>query len=108
VWRYYLGSDYAGPEDPNVSIYAAPARAEDLSGLPPTYIAAMEIDPVRDEDIEYALRLLRAGVSVELHAHAGTFHGSVEFAPEAPSSARIRRGILDGLGRGLGVAVPRP
>ncbi|GAA2431617.1 alpha/beta hydrolase [Streptomyces glaucus] len=69
AWRHYLGSRPATP-------YAAPARAADLSGLPPAYIATAEFDPNRDEDIDYALRLLRAGVPVELHQWAGTFHGS--------------------------------
>jgi acetyl esterase len=58
------------------SPYAAPARAEDLSGLPAAYIASAELDPNRDEAIAYAQRLLRAGVPVELHQWAGTFHGS--------------------------------
>lgn len=70
-WRSYLG-DHSG----DVSPYAAPARAEDLSGLPPAYISTMEFDPLRDEGIQYALRLLQAGVSVELHQYPGTFHGS--------------------------------
>ncbi|WP_404954271.1 alpha/beta hydrolase [Streptomyces sp. 147326] len=69
AWRHYLGSRPATP-------YAAPARAADLSGLPPAYIAAAEFDPNRDEDIDYARRLLQAGVSVELHQWPGTFHGS--------------------------------
>ncbi|MFI8518909.1 alpha/beta hydrolase [Streptomyces sp. NPDC085481] len=68
-WRSYLGSRAATP-------YAAPARAADLAGLPPAYIATAELCPNRDEDIDYALRLLRAGVSVELHQWPGTFHGS--------------------------------
>ncbi|NVI86418.1 alpha/beta hydrolase [Actinomadura sp. BRA 177] len=69
VWRHYLGGAPATP-------YAAPARAADLSGLPPAYVSAAEFDPLRDEDIGYALRLLQAGVSVELHQWPGTFHGS--------------------------------
>ncbi|MFE3455709.1 alpha/beta hydrolase [Nonomuraea sp. NPDC059194] len=69
IWRAYLGSAPATP-------YAAPARATDLSGLPPAYIATAEFDPLRDEGIGYALRLLHAGVSVELHQWPGTFHGS--------------------------------
>ncbi|WP_156325654.1 alpha/beta hydrolase [Nonomuraea sp. SBT364] len=69
AWRHYLGSAPATP-------YAAPARAADLAGLPPAYLATAELCPNRDEDIDYALRLLRAGVSVELHQWAGTFHGS--------------------------------
>ncbi|MFO7249959.1 MAG: alpha/beta hydrolase [Actinomycetes bacterium] len=68
-WRHYLGDKPATP-------YAAPARATDLSGLPPAYIATAELCPSRDEGIEYGLRLLRAGVPVELHQWAGTFHGS--------------------------------
>ncbi len=69
AWRHYLGSAPASP-------YATPARATDLSGLPPAYIATAELCPNRDEDIDYALRLLEAGVSVELHQWPGTFHGS--------------------------------
>ncbi|MER6997706.1 alpha/beta hydrolase [Streptomyces sp. NPDC000410] len=68
-WRHYLGSAPA-------TAYAAPARATDLSGLPPAYVATAELCPNRDEDIAYALRLLQAGVSVELHQWPGTFHGS--------------------------------
>jgi acetyl esterase len=69
AWRHYLGSKPATP-------YAAPARATDLSGLPPAYITTAEYDPNRDEDIAYALRLLQSGVSVELHQWPQTFHGS--------------------------------
>jgi acetyl esterase/lipase len=70
MWRHYLGA--AAPASP----YAAPARAGDLGGLPPAYVATAELDPLRDEGIGYALRLLQAGVSVELHQWPGTFHGS--------------------------------
>ena len=69
-WRHYLGSAPASP-------YAAPARAADLSGLPAAYVATAEFDPLRDEAITYALRLLQAGVPVELHQWPGTFHGSM-------------------------------
>ncbi|OYP13363.1 esterase [Streptomyces sp. FBKL.4005] len=68
-WRHYLGSRRA-------TAHAAPARATDLSGLPSAYIATAEFCPNRDEDIAYAVRLLQAGVSVELHQWPGTFHGS--------------------------------
>jgi acetyl esterase/lipase len=48
----------------------------DLRGLPPAYITTMELDPLRDEGLQYAMRLLEAGISVEVHSFPGTFHGS--------------------------------
>jgi len=96
-WRYYLG------EEPNgdTSVYAAPARAEDLSGLPPAYVSTCEYDPLRDEGMIYALRLLQAGVSVELHQFAGTFHGSTILPAEV--SRRQQAEMTDALRRGLGL-----
>jgi acetyl esterase/lipase len=73
-WDCYLGPGRAGADD--VPIYAAPARATDLTGLPPAYVSVMHFDPLRDEGIAYALGLLAAGVSVELHLFPGTFHSS--------------------------------
>ncbi len=74
-WDFYLGAGRAGSDD--VSVYAAPARATDLAGLPPAYVSVMHFDPLRDEGIAYALAMLAAGVSVELHAFPGTFHASM-------------------------------
>jgi acetyl esterase/lipase len=71
-WEAYLGPDHDGETSP----YAAPARAADLSGLPPAYVVTCEFDPLRDEGIEYAQRLIQAGVATELHHYPGTFHGS--------------------------------
>ncbi|AJW38350.1 esterase [Rhodococcus sp. B7740] len=104
-WQYYLGESYSGPDDPNVSIYAAPARATDLAGLPPSYVSTMELDPLRDEGIDYAVRLLQAGVSVELHSFPGTFHGSALLAT-AEVSKRGHAEALDALRRGLRLRVP--
>jgi acetyl esterase len=96
-WRYYLGTS-----DGDVSPYAAPARASDLSGLPPAYVSTMEFDPLRDEGILYALRLLQAGVAVELHQYPGTFHGSA-MIPTAAVSKRSAVELVDVLRRGLRV-----
>ncbi|MEV0370172.1 alpha/beta hydrolase [Streptomyces sp. NPDC050636] len=94
-WRHYLGSAPATP-------YAAPARATELSGLPPAYIGTAELCPNRDEDITYALRLLQAGVSVELHQWPGTFHGSqailsaeVSQRQTAEIAAALRRALAE-------------
>jgi acetyl esterase len=89
TWRHYLGSAPASP-------YAAPARAADLSGLPPAHIATAEFDPLRDEAIGYGLRLLQAGVPVELHQWPGTFHGS-----QAILSAEISQRQIAELGAAL-------
>ena len=96
-WKYYLGDDPG-----EVSPYASPAIAEDLSGLPPAYVTAMEFDPLRDEDITYAMRLLQAGVSVELHSLPGTFHGSAAMVTAAVSQ-RCSSELMVALRRGLKV-----
>ncbi len=71
-WKAYLGDLYGGDDVP---VYAAPARAEDLEGLPPAYICVGSLDGFRDEDITYAQRLLHAGVPAELHVLPGAPHG---------------------------------
>lgn len=94
-WQYYLN----GAKE--VSPYAAPARATDLSGLPPAYVTTAELDPLRDEGIRYALRMLQAGVPVELHQYAGTFHGS-QLISEASISKRQSAETITVLRRALG------
>ncbi len=100
-WRHYLGPEHRG----EVSPYAAPARAKDLSGLPPAYLSTMEFDPLRDEGIDYALRMLQAGVSVELHSYPGTFHGSALLA-SAAVSRRNAAEVIEVLRRRLGGGAP--
>jgi acetyl esterase/lipase len=84
-WQAYLGPEHVGEPSP----YAAPARATDLSGLPPAYVVTCEFDPLRDEGIEYAMRLMQAGVPVELHHYPGTFHGSSGAGVGTEISARM-------------------
>ena len=68
MWPAYLGREGDAP------IYAAPARAPDLRGLPATFMMCCEEDPLRDEDLAFAQRLLSADVSVELHHYCNTYH----------------------------------
>jgi acetyl esterase/lipase len=97
-WDRYLGAGMRGTDA--VSAYAAPARADDLSGLPPAYVNAMEFDPLRDEGIAYARALLAAGVATELHVFPGAFHGSYRIATAAVSRRELAE-IVDVLRRAL-------
>jgi len=99
-WRYYLGA--IAPGSDAVPAHAAPARASDLAGLPPACVTVMEFDPLRDEGLHYAGRLLQAGVSVELHAYPGTFHGSSLIA-DATISRRAQADMCAAIARGLGL-----
>jgi acetyl esterase/lipase len=71
-WKTYTGGE---PGRPDVSPYAAPARREDLSGLPPAWIGVGTVDLFHDEDVEYARRLNGAGVPCELYVVPGAPHG---------------------------------
>jgi acetyl esterase/lipase len=84
-WHAYLDGRAGAPD---VSPYAAPARATDLAGLPPAYINVGTLDLFVDEDIAYAQALSRAGVPVELHVYPGAYHGSSNLVPAAAISQR--------------------
>jgi acetyl esterase len=72
MWKHYLGAQY---DETAALTYAAPARATSLRGLPPTYLVTAEHDPLRDEALIFAQRLLAEGVSTEIHQFPGAFHG---------------------------------
>ncbi|WP_237755289.1 alpha/beta hydrolase [Nocardia nova] len=88
-WTALLG-ERRGTED--VSPYAAPARAKDLTGLPRTFIDVGSAEGFRDEVISYASNLSRAGVSVDLHMWGGGFHGfdTVRHVPVAQAAFATR------------------
>lgn len=85
-WRSYLGQEPGGD---GISAYAAPARATDVSGLPPTFIGVGTPDLFRDEDIAYAQRLMQAEVITELHVYSDGWHAFDMFAPETVTSKRF-------------------
>ncbi|RKR87826.1 acetyl esterase/lipase [Micromonospora pisi] len=99
-WRSVLG-DLA---DENVPSYISPALADDLSGLPTTYIDAGTAEVFRDEDVNYATRIWAAGGQAELHVWAGGFHGFDALYPQARVSAAARRTRGDWLDRILNPA----
>ncbi len=96
-WQSYLGGLY-GTDD--IPIYAAAARAMDLSGLPPAYVSVGAVDGFRDEDVDYATRLNQAGVPTELHVYPGAPHGVGLFAG-MPLARQYQRDVEDWIGRQL-------
>lgn len=99
-WKSYLGDIEPGGLD--VPIFAAPARATDLSGVPPAVVTACQFDPLRDEDIMYAQGLMKAGIPVELRHYSATFHGSTVIT-EAAVTKRMQDDAIEDLRRGLKV-----
>jgi acetyl esterase/lipase len=90
-WQGLLGARWGKDDVPHT---AAPARATDLSGLPPAYIEVGQLDIFCNENIAYALELSQAGIPVELHVHPGAPHG---FELVAPASKVAQRSTKDRL-----------
>jgi acetyl esterase/lipase len=92
TWGWYLGQKSASEVDPEfsqVSVYAAPSRAEDLSGLAPIYTDVGDVDLFRDDVIDFVNRLQAAGNQVEFHLIPGMFHAGELFNPEATISKTL-------------------
>jgi acetyl esterase/lipase len=93
-WRSLLGMEPGGPEVP---AEAAPARVADLAGLPPAFLFVGALDLFLEENLEYARRLIRAGVPTELHVMPGAFHGfgvAGDNAPQVQECLRLRNQAL--------------
>jgi acetyl esterase/lipase len=99
AWEMYLD----GTPGRDASPYAAASRAEDLSGLPPAFICVGTEDLFRDENIEYARRLIDAGVPCELAVFPGLYHGGDIFVPSARISRRLNESVISALAFGLGL-----
>ena len=82
MWRHYIGGE-------SVPVDAAPGRVPELSGVASALITCSELDPLRDEALDYALRLMWAGVATELHVFPGTFHGFDSLLPDWETSQRL-------------------
>lgn len=88
-WASMLGEDHAESEE--VSSYIAPARATDLTGLPPAYLDVGSVEIFRDETIDYANRIWRSGGTADLHVWAGAFHACDVFAPHTAIAQQMIR-----------------
>ena len=95
-----LRGDYAAVDERKG--WFSPALAEDLAGLPPTWIGTGSLDLFLDEDLDYALRLVKAGVSVELHSYPGAIH-AFNALTEAATAKAYTRDLLGAMARMLGV-----
>lgn len=98
-WRSLLGTEPGGPDVPEAAV---PARTRDLTNLPPAYMMVGALDLFLEEDLEYARRLTRAGVPVELHVVPGAYHG-FGLATDAPQTKQAQQWRLDALARALAV-----
>ncbi len=97
-WAALLGGT---PGAVGVSPYLAPARAADLRGLPPAIVTVGQLDLFLEEDVDYATRLMQAGVSAELHVYPRAFHGFDEESG-AQIGRAMRRDRLNALRRAFG------
>ncbi|MEU3600928.1 alpha/beta hydrolase [Streptomyces sp. NPDC006798] len=98
AWQTYLGDRYGTPDLPP---HAAPARATDLSGLPPAYLDVGSAETLRDEVVAYSQAVWRSGGGAELHVWPGACHGFDSLAPEAAISRDAREARLRWLRRVL-------
>lgn len=96
-WAAYLG---CAPGGPDTSPYAAAARADNLAGLPPCFMLTAELDLFIDENLDYAARLIRAGVPTELHVMPRAFH-AFDAHPTADVAVRARALRMQALERAL-------
>jgi acetyl esterase/lipase len=103
-WRSVLG----GLDPGAVPGYVSPALADDLSGLPATYIDAGTAEVFRDEDVAYATGIWAAGGRAELHVWAGGCHGFDALYPHARLSVAARRTRTEWLSRILAPADEAP
>ena len=99
-WQAYLGPDMSGGAE-SPSAYAAPSRAEDLTGLPKAYIAVGSVDAFVDENTDYAERLNAAGVDTQFEIFPGGFHAFEFTVPGADISRRARDCHYQAIKKGL-------
>ena len=97
AWEMYLD----GVPGKQASPYAAATRATDLTGLPPAYICVGSEDLFRDENMDYAHRLITAGVPCEFSIYPGLYHGADSFIPTAKVSRRLNHAFLHALDHAL-------
>lgn len=102
-WRALLGAEPGGPDVPTAAV---PARASALAGLPPTFISVGALDLFAAESIQFARRLMQAGVPTELHVYPGAIHGWQLLSPEAAISQESEAAVRAALRRAFSREAP--
>jgi acetyl esterase/lipase len=99
-WRHYLRGT-AKPGQADVPLYAAPARAtiDDVADLPPTFVTSYQVDPTRDEGLQYAMTLIQAGVPTDLHHYTGAYHLAHTVAPGTTIATRMKNDRIEAIER---------
>lgn len=100
-WECFLGMAPGGKNSPAIAV---PSLRKDLRNLPPAFIGVGSVDLFVEENIEYASRLINAGVATELLVVPGGFHGFDIFATETAAARNFQRAKVSALRRGLGIA----
>lgn len=98
-WKAYLAKKFG---QASVPVYAAPARAKKVTGLPPAFICTGDMDLFLQEDLDYARKLSAAGVPLDLHVYPGAFHGFDSLAPTSAVAQRANADIVRALRRAFG------
>ncbi|MCJ0929965.1 alpha/beta hydrolase [Virgibacillus halodenitrificans] len=93
AWKHYLGDL---PME-SIDMYAVPSLAENYRNLPSTYTCVGDLDPFKDETLEYVQKLSEAGVPVEFHLYPGCFHGFESMVPEAAISKKAESEYVSAL-----------
>ena len=103
IWNSVLGREPGGDDVP---VHVAPARADDLSGVPPTTILIGDLDILIGENLRYARTLIRSGVPTDLHVFPGSYHAFLTMAPQAGVSVRALEEYTGALTRHFRATVP--
>jgi acetyl esterase/lipase len=98
AWQAYLRR-LEGSEPPATAV---PARATNLSGLPPAFLAIGDVDSYLDTNLDFASRLSRAGVPTELHVYPGVIHGGFVAHPTTPRTSQFLRDVYQALAFAFG------
>lgn len=91
-WKLYLGNLFGTPDVP---YYAAPARVKDYTKLPPAATFVGELEPFRDETIQYVENLRKAGIAVDFKMYKGCYHAFDTICPKAKVSKEATDFIME-------------